>query len=496
MNLTLADKISGIIIVLGLFGLSLVFYSSYSYRNLAYQHHQQAIQALAQLEVDEHIKTLQENTTELALSIEHAQKFDYYIKQRNAQKLSNLLDNQFYQYFVTAGVLKLLKLYILDTQFTLLSQSREGIHTGDDATLLCPRLSQMAQQRRGSEKLQILARPCAHNNKPVYAVIVPFGGLTPDGYILIITDMAYALRNIEKALGIPIQIANQNQEVLYRSSSWPDTKDRDSFVTVNLPVHSDDSEIMTLSLHVNMTTFNRKLNQHRNWVLTLSSFGMIAAVMLALLIFRRSNAHPLSRILEVIEKIQTTQYSDSGESRLLFEQLLEQIIMLRHKNHQGFAVMILDLTQFKQVNIHYGELIGDKLLEQVEKRLCNILRESDKISWVGTDTPGHKLLPSDSKTFYRATLARLGGDEFGLLLPSAKNAEQVKTVAERIITELDRPYLIDDKEIAISCKIGISLFPDHGDDESTLIRKADKAMFSAKENSQAYFIYQSAEISD
>ncbi len=490
MKLTLADKISGIIILMGLFGLSLVLYSSHSYRHLAYEHHQQAIQNLAGLEVDELIDTLLTNTSELALAIEHEPFFKQYTAQQDSAKLSHLLDNQFYQYFVTARVLKLLKLYVLDTDFTLISQSTEGINVGNSSALICPEISQQARQRSGAEKLQILAKTCTYNNLPVYAVIVPFGGLMPKGYILIITDLAYALQSIEKKLDIPVQISAQNRDVLFQSTDWPKTSNKNSYVRVNLPVLNGKKEILTISLHANMTDFNRKLNQHRNWVLTLSSSAMIIAILLALLILRRSNAHPLSRILEVMEKIQSTPYHDNHSGRLLFEQLLEEIIALRKKNQQGFAVMLLDLTRFKQVNIHYGKKTGDLLLAQVEQRLSRILRESDKISWVGTDTPGHKLLPSDTKTFYRATLARLGGDEFGLLLPSTQNDSQINAVARRIISELNKEYEIDGQKIIITCKIGISLFPEHGKDEKTLIRHADKAMYMAKENDTEYCVYQ------
>jgi GGDEF domain-containing protein len=204
---------------------------------------------------------------------------------------------------------------------------------------------------------------------------------------------------------------------------------------------------------------------------------------------RRSAIPPLAKIHDVLEKIHLYSYSDTDRGRLLFEQLLEQIIQLRRKQKTRFSVMILDLTHFKKVNDDYGTAIGDQLLLEVELRLGSILRDSDLISWVGTDTPGHKLLPPGRKTQYRATIARLGGDEFGLLLPSAHTEEQANTVAQRIVKTLNRPFQINDHNITIECKIGISIYPIHGEDEKLLIRNADKAMYQAKSQQQPFLVF-------
>ena len=117
---------------------------------------------------------------------------------------------------------------------------------------------------------------------------------------------------------------------------------------------------------------------------------------------------------------------------------------------------------------------------------------SDLISWIGTDTPGHKLLLTGRKTQYRATIARLGGDEFGLVLPSAQTAEQANTVARRIVDTLNQPFTINGNNINIECKIGISIYPLHGQDEKVLIRNADKAMYQARSHHQPFLVFNPA----
>jgi len=166
---------------------------------------------------------------------------------------------------------------------------------------------------------------------------------------------------------------------------------------------------MNISLKSDMTVFNEDVVSHRNWVMTLTFIMTGLAVFIVLLILQRSAIPSLAKIHDVLEKIHLHSKTDSEGSRILFEQLLEQIIRLRRKSGSRFSVMILDLTHFKKINADYGEKTADQLLIEVEQRLSSVLRGSDLISWVGTDTPGHKLLPSGTKTQYRATIAGSAG---------------------------------------------------------------------------------------
>jgi GGDEF domain-containing protein len=488
---SLADKISMTIIIVGVFGVILVYYISSSYKQFAYQHHAQAIQQLATLEVSDLIDDLKANSLDLALAIEHEKEFQRDFRYRRQDELAHLLDNQFYQYFVTAGVLKLLKLYVLDTDFNLISTSTEGIDTGRYSGLICPELSQLAVARRGAETLQMLARICLYDKKPVFAVIVPTGGLNPSGYIQIITDLAYSLRKIEKSLAMPIQMHSLDRQPIYESEDWQLKQNNKNYLNVALPILSDeDKTIMTITLKSDMTTFNKEIMEYRNWIMALAFVTTAFTVFIVLLILQKSTIPPLAKIHDVLEKIHLQPINDSNESRLLFEQLLEHIIQLRRKSKTRFSVMILDLNHFDKINSDFGQDIGDRLLLEVEHRLGRILRDSDMISWIGTDSPGHKLLPADRKTHYRATIARLGGDEFGLLLPSAQTADQATTVAHRIVDTLNRPFQIRSHDIHIECKIGICIYPIHGEDEKMLIRNADKAMYKARSLNQTIFIYE------
>ncbi|MCK5396395.1 MAG: GGDEF domain-containing protein [Gammaproteobacteria bacterium] len=490
LRFSLADKISVTVIIVGLCGVMLVYYISNSYKTFAYQHHALSVQQLAYLETNDLFEDLKSNSLDLALAIEHENNFQRDFNLGRNDDLTQQLNDQFYQYFVTAGVIKLLKLYVLDTDFTLLSTSTEGVSTESDSEIICPGLSRSALERLGSAKLQTISGTCLYKGIPVFAVIVPFGGLNPKGYIQVITDLAYSLQKVEQSLAMPIQINALNEDLIYQSKNWDSTLESNNCLIVHLPItDKNDKPMMDISLLSDMTTFNKEVQEHRNWIMALAFFTTAFTIFIVLFVLQKSTIPPLAKIHDVLERIHLNAYTESKNNRLLFEQLLEQIIKLRHKLKAHFCVMILDLTHFKNVNSEYGKSAGDQLLLEVEHRLGAILRESDLISWVGTDTPGHKLLPSGTKTQYRATIARLGGDEFGLLLPSAETEDQAKAVAQRIVETLNTPFHIKDYDINIKCRIGISIYPVHGKDEKILIRNADKAMYQAKALDQTVFIF-------
>ncbi|MGM0553730.1 MAG: diguanylate cyclase domain-containing protein [Pseudomonadota bacterium] len=121
---------------------------------------------------------------------------------------------------------------------------------------------------------------------------------------------------------------------------------------------------------------------------------------------------------------------------------------------QPMAILYLDLDQFKQVNDTLGHHAGDQLLRLAAERIKGCLRSSD-------------------------LLARLGGDEFVAVLKKA-DIEVAKRVAEKIVTVLGEPFVLDGKEAKVGTSIGISVYPVHGEEDEALIRCADNAMYLAK----------------
>ncbi|HSA71615.1 MAG TPA: EAL domain-containing protein [Burkholderiales bacterium] len=149
-------------------------------------------------------------------------------------------------------------------------------------------------------------------------------------------------------------------------------------------------------------------------------------------------------------------------NRRLLEDRLTQALALSHRNRKASAVMFVDLDRFKTINDSLGHAVGDALLKEVAARLVRQLREGD-------------------------TICRIGGDEFVIVLPEVKRSSDVAQVAQKVIEQLSRPVIVDERELLVTCSIGIAVYPDDGRDAETLIRNADAAMYHAKELGRANY---------
>jgi len=151
-------------------------------------------------------------------------------------------------------------------------------------------------------------------------------------------------------------------------------------------------------------------------------------------------------------------------NRALFLDRLEQTIISTHRNAKEFALMFLDLDQFKQINDSLGHDIGDEVLIDVSKRLKNCVREED-------------------------TVARLGGDEFTIILKNIKKIQDVSKITQKIIDVMRQPIMVDTHALCISTSIGISIYPKDATTSDILIKYADAAMYRAKDEGRDNFQY-------
>ena len=142
-------------------------------------------------------------------------------------------------------------------------------------------------------------------------------------------------------------------------------------------------------------------------------------------------------------------------NRVLLQDRLMQAVAQAQRIGKMVAVMFIDLDYFKHINDSLGHPVGDRLLQAVAARLAVCLRKGD-------------------------TLARLGGDEFVLILPATDDDHTAAAVAQKIMEELKAAFLIDGHDLHVGGSIGISLYPDDGEDADALMRTADTAMYHAK----------------
>jgi diguanylate cyclase (GGDEF)-like protein len=205
---------------------------------------------------------------------------------------------------------------------------------------------------------------------------------------------------------------------------------------------------------------------------------MYAALAAALLVFyvlmfrlvSGASRRLLSQAEELRESAERNEYLahhdtlTSLPNRALLTERLDRAVVEARRHGTDVGVLLLDLDRFKEVNDTLGHETGDALLCQVGARIATELREMD-------------------------TVARLGGDEFVILLTRIDNVNAATVVAQRVLEALHRPFFVDGIDLAVEASIGISCYPEHGEDQGSLLQHADVAMYAAKEARGTYSVY-------
>lgn len=148
-------------------------------------------------------------------------------------------------------------------------------------------------------------------------------------------------------------------------------------------------------------------------------------------------------------------------NRALFHDRLQHGLGLARRHQQSIAVMFLDLDHFKEINDTLGHDMGDVLLKEATNRLLACVRKTD-------------------------TVARIGGDEFTVIITEMKAVEDAEHVAKDILKAFLQPFELNEKFYNVGCSIGIAVFPEHGNDNKTLLKNADSAMYCAKKQRNTF----------
>src|SRR3989344_2665934 len=538
------------LLVMGTIGVLLTVEAGRINRELAHGQQREAAIEQLRLMVYDMRRELEAKAREFSAVLYRDPAFLAAVQNHQAPRVTQFLDWQLQHPAVTPNEIRLERIYVYDSQHRLLAASTGGAVGGAVAPPPIRSLQALAERRKPADRFKPLSGICTANRQPYYAVVLPLGEQAQTGFLHLVMDLTHNLTVAEVALGMPVRLSFSDGAVVYRSRSWPESSNPDTHMVVDysLYAHADTKVYMNLSVSRDMRAFNAKLGETQRIILMLAVVAMLITMGVALAVLQKTAINPLRALTEQLRQLRQDGHAlgqrvniagnaevvELGEgfndmttnlqalyrnlqslassdpltklpNRALFQEQLTQAIASTHHDHKPFALCIMDLDHFKEINDTLGHHVGDLLLAQVAERLRTRLRDTD-------------------------LLARMGGDEFAILLPGLD--ERHASMAARLLLQaLQDPFTVSDsrddardgggttsgtkeverrleqppratpratpgavageQSLSIGASIGIVLYPDHGVDTDTLIQRADVAMYAAKRVNTGYAFYDS-----
>lgn len=513
--------------LMGLLGLLLALVAGNINRNLVIENHKAAVVELLRHKATDHLRVLEEHARDLAIAIQSEAKFRSRFDAGDRAGMEAQLEHQFHQYFVTANVLKLEKLIAFDADYIAVSEVMADSAGMLQGSTVCPGLLDIGRQRKGAERARVLSDICTVNGKTYQMVIVGIGGLLPRGYLAVIVDPVPELLNIGSALGMPIKVGFAGGKDATASDDWPAPDVMKEVMVADYAISGrTGTTVLTIATLSDQRKLFAELRSARVLLTIAVTVMTLAFVSIALYVFRQTTVRPLRNLTaqlrlvgrdrlnllgaigaqgvveiqelavnfsqmatelgELYETLESMAFYDALTglpNRNRFHERLAGLVDDARGNAHPFGLLLMDLDRFKSVNDTLGHHIGDELLREVGRRLKNAMSML-------------KLSEGDAtrnRSMDRGCLiARIGGDEFAALIPELRSTEHAIGIAQALIRALEEPCLIGEYKLSLGSSIGIALYPQHGTDQNTLMRRADLAMYHAKSTRRGYSLYQSS----
>lgn len=341
------------VLAMGFITLGLAMYTGQTYQSITLNSQKQAVTDHIERDTEEVLEELDENLKNLGLSLQHEPYFRKIFSKRQNKKLLLEVNAHFNQYFVTAGIVDLEKIYVYDINFNLITQSTE-IPENNFSDIICPDIINKAKPRTAADRLVTLNQLCKHNDRAFFTSLVPIGGLMPKGYLQIVANPVHDLKNLERMLATPIRLSLPNSEIIYQSKNWPNENQIEHVLSSHYKLHTDnDQYIFTISAATSLTGLNTKLDETRNFLIFVSLLITLTMMLLSFIALKKTTLKPIKNILRQLSEIHTD------------------------KNKLGQDIQISGAIELKELAIGFNDLTSELQLVYQEISNNNKLLEEE-----------------------------------------------------------------------------------------------------------------------
>jgi len=303
INLSLKALTIALLSFIGLASILLSLYAGNIYKDAAKDEEYKLLSRIVGVASQEVLRQLERQARNLGSSAQKTATFRKAIKSINSddnkQVVTDLLDDQFAQRFVTSGILHLRKLRVYDIQLQYLAESTQG--DTDIPAQLPEFLYKQAKQRQGADRLKALSGVWLSPGGAVYSVLVPIGGLRLVGYMEVLTDPALNLQTVENIVHAPLRIFSAEQQQLFLSENWP-TKLDDTALIVDYNLYGEDEKhALRLEVVEDIQSFNQVFSETTLVNVGTSIAIILFALAISFVMFSKFVFKPLQQIIEHME---------------------------------------------------------------------------------------------------------------------------------------------------------------------------------------------------
>lgn len=490
------------ILLMGLLAIALVAVADSFHRAEALTREQQFNQKLIDDGFSELLGHLDYKSQELVRALFASRK--QVITDVNENKTSPLrvsLAQARKHYLVRSEQLALISMGILSADRVLLVQSNNVINLSP-----CREQISAISHVHEFDGYRSTSGICMVNGQLLHVTTIAMGRHIPELYIQVAADPLPHLQKLQQKLSMPIELRLVDRMLLWQSAGWPERHLVDSVIVSTRIPAVPKGNIIAVNMLKDMALYYKELEKTSYSIIVITAAVSIIVILIVLAILQRSAVMPLqrltahvrqtshkqnrlgdvvtitgnaevnelsknindmmSRLGSMYNSLEQLAFKDALTSlpnRSLFRDRLEQTLLSSSESNKPFALMILDLDRFKEINDTLGHHMGDLVLQQVGARLRAQLGIGD-------------------------TIGRLGGDEFAILLQGAEPPNAI-AASKRLQDALKKAFEVDGHNFYLGVSIGIAMFPDHGDSSSVLLQRADVAMYTAKNTKSGHRFY-------